>query len=166
MHLPVHGLQVAGGGDLAGLHPRFDLVPSGGGGGDLLLEPALTLGEVVHLRRDLGHGRAEHGLALPHLGQLGALGQRVDAVAQLIDGDVVVLDHHQGVEGFGHRSPLTLPRRGSPALRDPRVIRRAERRAPTSASSAMAAASSQVNHATSWLSPGPGTGSSSGAHTR
>ena len=47
----------------------------------------------------------------------GPLRQRVDAVAQLVDGGVVVLDLHQGVERLGHRSPLTLPRRGSPGLR-------------------------------------------------
>ena len=167
--LVVHGLEVAGGRHLPGLHPRLDLVAPPGGGGDLLLQLPLPAGQIVHLACTSAMADVDRVRRRSTSARSARSGKRLDPVPQLVEGGVVVLHHHQGVERFGHQdlllpslslSPVTVPA-GSPVSRvrrhgEPRPVhRRRSRSAP-----------SQVNHATSWLSPGPGAGSSSGAHTR
>ncbi len=158
--LMVHGLQVAGGGHPTRPHPLLDLVTPPGRGGDVLFQRRLAAGQVVHQDLDLGHGRGDLGQSPAHPAQLGPLGQRLHPVPQLVEDGVVRLHLQQRFQRLGHQLS-SLPAPGHPVVGGPASLR-AVMSAPPSASSAMASASSHVNQATSWLSPGPGAGSASG----
>ena len=111
-HLVVHGLEVTCSGDAPRPHPLFDVVATLGRCGDLLLELSLANSERVDLDLDLGGRRHQGRLTGPHVGELGSFRHGLDAVAQLVQDGVVLLDLQQCVVRLSHRSPR-WSRRGS-----------------------------------------------------